>query len=255
MRRVAASLALLSVSTAAYAQDSGRPVAFIACPVVRDTALPCWLSSDGRKLYFLGVQQDLAAEFYPPQLKHRVLVEGYDMGGPDICGGTPLRDIRVSVMPEVSPECDEIIPAQGFQAPPALRGAGPSERHGPPAPRDPPPAPPFVEKTYSVPYPFDSERLRNRTINQLRDAAAYAIASRSPRLTVTGYRAGVRLESGVLAELEDIASLRAEKVRDVLIALGVAPEAITVRTADVSHTATGEQDWRQRRVDIRIEMP
>ncbi len=48
-----------------------------ACPIVRDTrTVPCFLAEYDGETYFLGIQQDITADFHPPQLKHEVLVEG-----------------------------------------------------------------------------------------------------------------------------------------------------------------------------------
>ena len=73
----------------------------MACPVVRDTkTVPCFLAEYQGETYFLGIQQDITADFYPPQLLHEVLVEGTVAPGPRVCGGIPLKPLHVSVLPE-----------------------------------------------------------------------------------------------------------------------------------------------------------
>jgi hypothetical protein len=50
---------------------------FRACPIVRDTStVPCWLSEHEGELYYLGIQTDISADFHPPYLGHKVVVEG-----------------------------------------------------------------------------------------------------------------------------------------------------------------------------------
>ena len=106
---------------------------FVACPVVRDTkTVPCFLAEYQGETYFLGIQQDITAEFYPPQLLHEVLVEGTVVAGPRVCGGIPLKPLHVSVLPELNRACNTILPAEpGIDAPPAKRPAGPSTRQAP----------------------------------------------------------------------------------------------------------------------------
>ena len=44
---------------------------------MRDTkTVPCWLAEYDGELYYLGIQTDISAEFHPPYLGHKVLVEG-----------------------------------------------------------------------------------------------------------------------------------------------------------------------------------
>src|SRR5262245_58743995 len=65
----------------------GERVNFVACPVVRDTkTVPVWLAEYAGTWYYLGIQQDIGAEFHPPQLKHDLLVEGTVSDEPKICG-------------------------------------------------------------------------------------------------------------------------------------------------------------------------
>lgn len=119
--RIAYSLCLFAATIAA-AQERN----FVACPIVRDTkTVPCFLAEYEGELYYLGIQQDITAEFHPPQLKHEVLVEGRISEGPRICGGIPLKPLSISVIKEVNPACNTLLPAEpGIDAPPAARGAG-----------------------------------------------------------------------------------------------------------------------------------
>ena len=106
---------------AAFAQQQRN---FIACPIVRDTkTVPCFLAEYEGETYFLAIQQDIAAEVYPPQLLHEVLVEGTVVPGPRVCGGIPFKPVKLSVMREVNRACNVILPAEpGIEAPPASVG-------------------------------------------------------------------------------------------------------------------------------------
>ena len=130
------ALLLLPVTLAAQQRN------FVTCPIVRDTkTVPCFLAEYEGETYFLAIQQDIQAELYPPQLLHEVLVEGTVAPGPRVCGGIPLKPVKLSVLPEVNPACNTILPAEpGIEAPPTRRPAGPSTRQAPvstapPAPR------------------------------------------------------------------------------------------------------------------------
>src|SRR5690606_7662689 len=84
--------------------DEERYVAFVTCPLLRDTPeLPCWMARDGDTLYYLGIQSGraFATTFFPPQMKHKMLVEGSVSSGPPVCGGVVLENLHVSPLPEV----------------------------------------------------------------------------------------------------------------------------------------------------------
>ena len=124
---------LLAVSaTLAPAADKDSPApgdhrSFVGCPVIRDTkTVPCWLEEYKGELYYLGIQQDAAAEFYPPQLGHKALVEGVVTDQPRICGGVVLKPVKVSVIPDLDPSCNTMLPAiDEYTVPFAPRGPGP----------------------------------------------------------------------------------------------------------------------------------
>jgi hypothetical protein len=87
---------------------------FVACPIVRDTeTVPCWLAEYNGELYYLGIQTDVSADWYPPYLGHRVLVEGTI--APDtsrICGGIVLKPVVTSALPELDASCNSrVLPA------------------------------------------------------------------------------------------------------------------------------------------------
>lgn len=229
---------------------------FVACPVVRDTkTVPCFLAEYQGETYFLGIQQDITAEFYPPQLLHEVLVEGSIASGPRICGGIPLNPLHVSVLSEVNRACNTILPAEpGIDAPPAKRPAGPSTRQAPvstvaAAPKKP--EPPFVDREFVIQYDFDSDFLFARNTRQLTDIAEYARVSKAKMVEVVGYRSSTLLSNGnVLFEKASVSQLRAERVAAVLKGLGT--PASQVRWIAEPARANGATDYESRRVVVRI---
>src|SRR5579862_773314 len=229
---------------------------FVACPVVRDTkTVPCFLADYQGETYFLGIQQDITADFYPPQLQHEALVEGTVVAGPRVCGGIPLKPLHVSVMPELNRTCNTILPAEpGIDAPPAKRPAGPSTRQAPVSTAaEPPkkPQPPFLEREFIIQYDFDSDFLFARNTRQLTDIAEYARVSKARQIEVTGYRGSTLLSNAqVLTEKAGVARLRAERVAGVLKGLGT--PASVVRWVSEPAPANGATDYESRRVAVRI---
>src|SRR5580704_18039201 len=219
---------------------------FVACPVVRDTkTVPCFLAEYQGETYFLGIQQDITAAFYPPQLLHAALVEGTVAQGPRVCGGIPLKPVHVSVMPEVNRACNTILPAEpGIDAPPAKRPAGPSTRQAPVstaavAPKKP--EPPFGERQFVIEYDFDSDFLFARDTRRLTDIAEYARVSKAQTVEVVGYRGSTLLSNGsLLIEKANVSRLRAERVAEVLKGLGT--PASTVRWIGEAAAANGAKD-------------
>src|SRR5690606_32776948 len=112
MRDAHRSLALATMLFAFGAGAADKPPAtqrnFVTCPIVRDTAtVPCWLAEYDGELYYLGIQTDVSAEFHPPLLGHRVLVEGTVKDGPRICGGIVLEPVKVAPLAELDGTCNQ----------------------------------------------------------------------------------------------------------------------------------------------------
>jgi outer membrane protein OmpA-like peptidoglycan-associated protein len=205
--------------------------------------------------YFLGIQQDITAAFYPPQLLHEVLVEGVVAAGPRVCGGIPLNPLHVSVLPELNRACNTILPAEpGIDAPPAKRPAGPSTRLAPVSTAAVPPQkpePPFIEREFVIQYDFDSDFLFARNTRQLTDIAEYARVSKAQTVEVIGYRASTLLSNGsLLTEKANVSRLRAERVAEVLKGLGAPASA--VRWISEPAAANGATDYQNRRVAVRV---
>src|SRR5262249_54720899 len=130
---------------------------FIACPIVRDTkTLPCWLAEYEGELYFLGFQGGKAAGVFSPHFNHEVVVEGTVTNEPRVCGGIPLKPVRISVIEELNRACNTLLPAEdGMEAPaaPALRGADDMRNPGSGA----------TQRDFTVPFDFDSDYLTLHT--------------------------------------------------------------------------------------------
>ncbi len=255
------ALAAALAAPGAQAADEAARLNFVACPIVRDTPqVPCWITRYKGETYFLGIQQDILADFYPPQLKHRILVEGVVSKAPRICGGLVLKPVVVSVLPDIDLKCDRILPAGPYRVDFNARGAGPN--HGgvpatgpapPPRPPPPEPAPAGGPKTFTVRFDFDSDYMTLRNTPQVSGAALYAAANPGARVEVEGVRAATLLSDGrSLAETPVIAEQRAEKVAQALEEIGVAKTRLDVRWRDATAQASGNNDYLNRRVDIRV---
>jgi len=250
--RIAAAGLALAAAQAAQAEE--RALAFISCPIVRDTSsVPCWLSEHDGQLYYLGIQTDVSADFNPPSLGHKVLVEGsVAAGGQQICGGLVLDPVKVSVLPALSPECNTMLMAEDryelpFEAP---RPPGPSRGRlaftPPPAP--PLPEAPFPERTFTVPYDFDGT-VNFQSPRFLTPALTYARHVGASRIEITGYRGAVTLSGGeVISERDRLGTIRAEQVARLLQGAGLTEPEYVVRGVD--RPETGGPDLR--RVTIRV---
>jgi hypothetical protein len=256
-RRLLAVLALIPV---AFAQQRS----FVACPIVRDTkTVPCFLAQYEGETYYLTIQQDIQAELYPPQLLHEVLVEGTVAPGPRICGGIPLKPVKLSVLPDLNPACNTILPAEpGIEAPPTRRPAGPSTRQAPvipggaPAPAKPKPellTGPFTEREFEITYDFDSAFLFSKDTRVVSQAATYATAANAKTVEITAHRAASLLSNGrTMTESEAIAARRAGGVVDILKGLGTNAASIKVQIVPDVVKPDGVTDPRKRRLTIHV---
>jgi hypothetical protein len=257
------ALAVVLCSSGALAEDGkaagagkqAKRANFIACPMVRNTYVPCWVAQQDGELYYLGPQGDLGAPFHPPQLKHRALIEGVVSDEPRICGGIVLKPVNVSVLPEIDESCNTILPADGYPDPPHHRTPGPSnsEREERQRPGREAPVPPFVSRSFDVPFAFDvGQHLYSRDSGIVGAAARYAAAVKASKVEVIGYRGGALLTGGErLMEREDVGSLRAEMVRGMLLHAGVSSSVLQVR-ATAAEEPDGIDDFKLRRVTILV---
>ena len=238
---------LLFLAAAAMAQQRN----FLACPIVRDTkTVPCFLAEYEGELYYLGIQQDITAAFHPPQLKHEVLVEGRVAEGPRVCGGIPLKPLAISVVKELDPACQTLLPAEpGIEAPPAPRGAGPSPR--PLVTKKELPANLKGPQEFTVRFAFNDDYVEFGALQVVNQAVAYAQTTRASSVKVMGYRATTVLSNGTrLVEKPGLAEKRAQDVATLLRGSGVA--MVTVDWKTDPEPGDGQTDPSRRRVTIQI---
>ncbi len=230
---------------------------FVACPMVRNTYVPCWMAQHDGELYYLGPQGDLGAPFRAPQLRHKALVEGVVSDEPRICGGIVLKSVNVSVLPEIDDSCNTILPAEGYPDPPHHRTPGPSNTEREERRRGPreEPKPPFTTQGFDVPFEFDvGQRLYSRDSPTVTAAARYATASKAGKVEVIGYRGGALLSNGErMMEKEQVGTQRAEMIRGMLVHAGVAAATIRIRSA-AAEAPDGIDDHLLRRATI-VVMP
>jgi outer membrane protein OmpA-like peptidoglycan-associated protein len=255
--KVRKTLIVMLVTTCAiqtYAQQVQRKN-FVSCPVVQDTkTVPCWLAEYGGELYYLGIQTDISADFHPPYLGHKVLVEGVVSDKPRICGGVVLKPVVVSPLLEPDSSCNTILPAvDKYTVPFAPRPPGPSE--GTLAFQTPaaPAASTGAAKEFSIYYDFDAP-VTGRHAAILTQIVEYAEKSEAKRVIVNGYRGATLLsDKTVLTEREGIAKARADEVADLLQRAGLLKTVIQVTFRGDPIPPKGLDDWQSRRTTVRVE--
>jgi len=240
----ALSALILAIPAAAQAER----VAFVGCPVMRDMALPsypCWLARDGDKLYYLGLQTDTIppVPFYSPQLLHKVLVEADTVDGPQVCGGIATKNARASVLPELAPECDELLPQGDIVAPPMIKpsapyrkgqrlavGAPPAASFGLRAP--PPPPPPYVQKRFKLDFGFGEDFIYLDDSFAIAQAAWYLQGIKGKSITLEVPWSRVNLTNGqVVTESAEVVERRAKRIQGILEEWAVPADQIKIVAA------------------------
>ncbi|HEY2380893.1 MAG TPA: OmpA family protein [Terriglobia bacterium] len=258
-RPLIVALVIAAGAGSGYAQQEQRRN-FASCPVVQDTkTVPCWLAEYGGELYYLGIQSDSSAEFHPPYLGHKVLVEGVISNEPRICGGIVLKPVVVSPLIEPDPSCNTILPAlDKYTVPNAPRPPGPSDgtlAFQTPAPLQTgaPLQPPFAAKEFSIYYDFDAP-VMGRHAAVLTQIMDYAEKIGAKHVIVSGYRGATLLsDKAVLTERPGISKDRAEEVADLLERAGLSKAAIQVTFQGEPEPPHGVDDWKSRRTTVRVE--
>lgn len=256
--RFVALAVLVAISAPQLGGQSPRRLNFVSCPIVQDTpTVPCWLSEYEGEQYYLGIQTDISADFDPPYLGHQVLVEGIVSDEPRICGGVVLKPVTVSPLPELDQSCSVIRPAvPQFTVPFAPRPPGPS---GGRLAFDPPPSssaalkPPYGARSFELFYDVDM-LVMGRHSGLLTEIFDYAKKIPGARLKVEAGRGASKLSNGrVLTERAGIAKARAEEIAELFEGAGVSRSAIELTWREDPDTADGIDDWRSRRVTVRVE--
>jgi len=246
--RLTAITVALTLSLTGVAFSGGKRVAFVGCPVMRDMEMPvrpCWLAQDGDKLYFVGMQGDTfpPAAFYPPQLKHQVLVEGEEGDGERVCGGLPLTHVKVSVLPELDLSCDTVLPSAGVTPGPEIRPSPPFRKgrglaSDPSYPRQknyqspPPPQPPFEAKTFRLDFAFDEDFVHLPESFVITGAASYFQQIKGSKIAINVHRDRVELTNGTILE-EDavVAQRRADRMLNLLTSWGIPASRIDIQVS------------------------
>jgi outer membrane protein OmpA-like peptidoglycan-associated protein len=252
------SAALLSLAgVLCYAADApaSKPVAFIACPVYRDTnqgrKSGCWLADDHEN----GVRYDIGGGRAKPQIGHEVLVEGSIANSPDVCGGTVLAPVHTAVLETRCPAV--MLPAENF---PGRAFQVSAKSVLPPMDVERPlPQPPYESQQWVIQFNFQSDFLLYQYSEVILDAAArYIKASGAKRVEVTGYAAtkDIQVSGRTLSEPGMLAKIRAESVAEALRRLGVDPRLMRVtwrKNPAPLATVDGLEEPSKRRVTIRAQ--
>lgn len=250
--------ALILISATAAAQTPPADVRnFVSCPIVRDTStVPCWLSEYDGELYYLGIQTDISADFHPPYLGHKVVVEGQVSDQPRICGGIVLEPVHLSVVPELDKNCDTILPAEDrYQIDFSPRPPGPSGGRlafaG--APRRGPATPEQTEgpREFTLDYSFDG-KVEGRNGGQLARVVRYAQSINATRISVVGFAGDALLSDGtLLKEKPGMAQARAQEAEKLLKAGGLAELEFNV-SWEYAPAPDGINDWEARRTEVTV---
>jgi hypothetical protein len=93
-----------------------------------------------------------------------------------------------------------------------------------------------------------------RHASQLTDIFNYAQKIPGARLKVTAFRGATKLSNGrLLTERPGISKARAEEMIDLFEGAGIPRSAIQTIARDDPESADGIDDWRSRRVTVRVE--
>lgn len=246
---------------------SGRRLNFVGCPILRDSEpTPCWLIEHEGELYFLRAQQNLSSvRVYPPQLLHEVLVEGVVSDEPRLCGGIVLNPLRLSVMREVNPACNTMLPEAGERVEIAKRrpGPGPSGRlrgnrvgarvaladaveqstgsiEGPRTLRE-----------YEILFEFDSDFVRE--YEKILEAAKYAQDISASRIEIHGARGSVLLTNGQkMVERAEVAASRAHKIAAIIGDYRRTADGVVTFSSTEAAEPDGINDFATRRAIIIV---
>ena len=218
---------------------------FVACPILRDTKTnPCWLAQYKGETYFLGSLGGVSDNFHPPQLEHEVLVEGTVAPGPRVCGGIRLNPVKLSVLGELAPACNTMLPAEdGIDAPP-------------PQPRGKPDAWVKTDEpgALTIFFEFGDDFMSVPAGSALKDLVKYFNSTAATRIEVEALRGATLLSDGnVMTEPARLAQERLAKVVVILKGLGLPERAISARTDEAVPNPDGVNDQRSRKVVLKVQ--
>mgnify|MGYP001058602512 CR=1 FL=1 len=257
---------LIALATFGAAQP-GESVSFVACPVAQHLGPDrdvCFFTEHRGRRYALTNPPDWGA----PQLGHKVLVEGVVTDRPAECGGIVLEG-RVSVMPELSLECNTIAPltpeiaasldrrnprADEIAAELAAIARDPARSLHPVRLRLDATATVALGRVETIYYPFESDRSSGPDAIRLVELAKLASATQGAHIRIRSYRGASRLDDGtVLSERRGMAQQRADKVAGILKGLGAERATFDITVFEDDTEPKGREDWKLRRVEISVQ--
>ncbi len=215
-------LAIFAPLSVAQAQGARR-VTFVACPEYRPANGGCWTVDHGGRTYaILNPENGIM-----PQLLHKVLVEGeLDGSAPSVCGGQPFSKVWTSVLSEVSPECNSVLPPIPGYAPPLNPiSEGLLGMLQAPIPAPPPHGP----DTFPIGFDFDGAFLSKKLQIPAEIAVRYALASNAREVVIeVGYGRTTLDDGSVLTENRQILDERATLLVNAFTDLGFPRDRIRV---------------------------
>lgn len=238
-------LQLFFIVALSAATVHAQNLSFVTCPVVRDTkTAPCWLAEYAGETYYLGKQGGVAQDFYPPQLNHEVLVEGVVVAGPRVCGGVPLQPVKTSVLLEIHRACNTILPVEdGIEAPAAAPSRDPISWVRSDSPSQ-----------VTLYFDFDNDFLSLHTTGAIQRIAEQFLRTKASAIELSSFRGSSKLSNGKeLVEQSGIAGLRASKVQEILVGLGVPQAAVKLRVNAGYRKPDGREDPWSRKVTLSIK--
>ena len=253
--RLVSLIALFASVVAAADVPDARVVAFVGCPIYRDTDLGrksgCWLAEDPAT----GIRYDVTDGPTKPQVGRMSLFEGVVTQDPDTCGGIVLRPVRSAVLDEACPT--SIVPAEGF---PGRRFVLPDEVLRPTwEPRELP-RPPFSSQEFHIVFDYGNDFLVYQYAELiLEKVSLYAQASQPKAIVITGHAATdpIEVSGRTFAEPAALATARAEIAALALSRLGIGRKLLRIATntrpQPVAGLGTPGPEASKRRVTIRIQ--
>ena len=113
--------------------------------------------------------------------------------------------------------------------------------------------PPYGARSFELFYDVDM-LVMGRHAGLLTEIFTYAQKIPGARLKVTAGRGAMKLSNGrVLTERPGIAKARAEEIAELFEGAGVSRSSIQSIWRDDPEPADGIDDWRSRRVTVRVE--
>jgi hypothetical protein len=226
-------------------QANDGMISFLACPEYRPANGGCWTATyNGQDYALLNSENGLA-----PQLRHEILVEGVPLGADagSVCGGQPFAQLWLSVMPELSPECNTVLPPVPGLAPPAnpinedMLAMLQFQLAAPP--------PPYATTEFLVGFDFNHAFLAKRMEIPAELAARYAIAADAREVILeAGYGSTLLSNGEVLVEDRAILDRRIDLIMTAFADIGFPVERI--RIAEIP-TSPGEGPLaRQMKITI-----